>query len=39
LIRHRKIKGRCYIYETKESYVGPCEEHSPKKKSRRGASV
>lgn len=30
MIRHRIIKGICYIYETKETYVGRCEEHSPK---------
>ncbi|MDG6968243.1 MAG: hypothetical protein JRN50_02155 [Nitrososphaerota archaeon] len=35
MIRHRKIKGRCYIYETKESYVGPCGEHNSPKKAKK----
>lgn len=33
MIRHRKIKGRCYIYE--EKYVGPCGEHNSPKKAKK----
>ena len=28
MIRHKKVKGICYIYEVSETYRGRCETHN-----------
>ena len=38
-IRHKRVKGICYLIEVNEESRGRCPEHNPKKKSKRGASV